>query len=175
MPTPATDILRDAYGRIAEDLPQLLDGLSPETLRWRPDPEANPIGWLAWHLTRVQDDHLAGVGQCEQEWTSQGFAERFDLPYAVSDHGYGHTSEQVGAFRVSDVGLLVEYHQAVHVMTLNVLAGLDDTAYARIVDERWDPPVTAAVRLVSVIGDAHAHLGQIGYLRGLAARRGATA
>ena len=55
-------------------------------------------------------------------------------------------------------------------MTMRVLDGLDDTAYDRVVDERFDPPVTAAVRLVSVIGDASAHLGQIGYVRGLAQR-----
>ena len=47
----ATDILRDAFGRVAEDLPALLAGLDAETLLWRPDPEANSIGWLAWHLT----------------------------------------------------------------------------------------------------------------------------
>ena len=166
-----TAVLRDAYGRIHDELPQLLDGLDAETLLWRPDADANPIGWLAWHLTRVQDDHLAGVGGCEQVWATDGFADRFGLPYAVDDIGYGHTSAQVGAFDVTDVGLLVEYHDAVHVMTVRVLDGLDDAGYGRVVDEHWDPPVTAAVRLVSVIGDAQAHLGQIGYVRGLAERR----
>ncbi len=170
MPTTATDILRDTYGRIAELLPMFLRDLSPQTILWRPDPDANSIGWLAWHLTRVQDDHLAGVGQCEQVWTSAGFADRFALPYAVHEHGYGHTSEQVGAFHVTDVELFTAYHAAVHEMTMRVLDGLDDTAYDRVVDERFDPPVTAAVRLVSVIGDASAHLGQIGYVRGLAQR-----
>lgn len=172
----ATDILRDAFGRVAEDLPALLAGLDAETLLWRPDPEANSIGWLAWHLTRVQDDHLAGVGQVEQVWPTQGFAQAFGLPYAVGSIGYGHTSADVAAFTVTDVDLLCRYHAAVHDLTLRVLDGLDaggDTAYARVVDERWDPPVTAAVRLVSVVGDTTAHVGQIGYLRGMAERRGA--
>lgn len=167
----ATEILRDAYERIREELPALLSGLDPQTLLWRPDAEANSIGWLAWHLTRVQDDHLAGVGQCEQVWTKEGFAGRFGLPYAVEAHGYGHSSTEVGRFDVGDVDLLVEYHEAVHQLTERVLDELDDEGYRRIVDDRWDPPVTAAVRLVSVIGDAQAHLGQIGYIRGLAERR----
>ena len=167
----ATQILLDAYDRVHDELPELLDGLDTETLLWRPDAEANPIAWLAWHLTRVQDDHVAGVGGVEQVWTAAGFADRFALPYAVGTIGYGHTSAEVGAFDVTDVALLLEYQDAVHAMTVEVLEGMDAPAYERVVDERWDPPVTAAVRLVSVIGDAQAHLGQIGYVRGLADRR----
>ncbi|MCA1780821.1 MAG: DinB family protein [Dermatophilaceae bacterium] len=167
----ATDILRDAYERIHEELPELLGGLDSATLLWRPDPDANSIAWLAWHLTRVQDDHVAGVGEVEQVWTRDGFAGRFALPYAVETIGYGHTSAEVGAFDVADARLLVDYHDAVHVMTMGVVETMDDSGFARVVDEDWDPPVTAAVRLVSVIGDALAHLGQIGYVRGLAERR----
>ena len=171
----ATDILRDAYDRIPHELSGLLAGLDARTLLWRPDRDANPIGWLAWHLTRVQDDHVAGVGRVEQVWTRDGFGDRFGLPYEVEAIGYGQTSAEVGAFRVTDVDLMLDYHREVHEMTMRVLDRLDATApdegYARVIDANWDPPVTAAVRLVSVIGDAQAHLGQIGYLRGLADRR----
>lgn len=167
----ATEVLRDAYARIHEELPALLDGLDATTLLWRPDPDANPIAWLAWHLARVQDDHLAGVGAVEQVWTSAGFADRFALPYALDEIGYGQTSAQVGAFGVADASLLLDYHAAVHALTVRVLDSMAAADYARVVDERWDPPVTAAVRLVSVIGDAQAHLGQIGYVRGMAERR----
>lgn len=169
--TTATDILRDAFTRVHEELPRLLADLSAETVLWRPDPDANSIGWLAWHLTRVQDDHVAGVGDVPQVWAHSNVATRFALPYPLEAHGYGHTSADVGAFTVGNVGLLLDYHDAVHRMTLSVLDGLDDADYARIVDERWNPAVTAAVRLVSVIGDTQAHLGQIGYVHGLAERR----
>lgn len=177
----ATDVLRDAYGRIHEALPGLLRGLDARTLLWRPDRDANSIGWLAWHLTRVQDDHVAAVGRVQQIWTRDGFHDRCGLPYEVEDIGYGQSSAEVGAFTVTDVDLLAGYHDAVHTMTMRVLDELEaasadgdsgeDTGYSRVVDAHWDPPVTVAVRLVSVIGDAQAHLGQIGYLRGLAQRR----
>jgi hypothetical protein len=170
--TLAHDMLTDAFGRVHDDLPGVVADLTRDQLRWRPDADANPIGWLVWHLTRVQDDHLAGVGQVEQAWTAQGFAERFGLPYPVEAHGYGHTSEDVGAFDIAGPDLLVDYHDAVHRLTLRVLDGLDDAGYARIVDARWDPPVTAAVRLVSVVNDATQHLGQAAYVRGLLERRG---
>jgi hypothetical protein len=171
----ATDILRDAYGRLPEELAGLLHGLDANTLLWRPDRDANSIAWLAWHLTRVQDDHVAGVAGIEQVWTRLEFDDRFALPYEVEAIGYGQSSAEVGAFRVTDVDLLLGYHSAVHTMTLHVLDELERTdperGYARVIDENWDPPVTAAVRLVSVIGDVQAHLGQVGYIRGLAERR----
>ena len=171
--TDATAILVDAFGRVNESMHDLLADLEPAALLWRPDPAANPIGWVAWHLSRVQDDHLAGVGQTPQVWTEWGFAERFALPYPVAAVGYGQTAAEVGQFAVEDPVLLLDYHDAVHERTLAVLAGLDDAGYARIVDKRWDPPVTAAVRLVSVVGDTLMHLGQIGYLRGLFERHAA--
>ncbi len=167
----ARTLLVDAFGRVAEAIPGLLDGLSADELLWRPDPDANSIGWLVWHLTRVQDDHLAGVVETEQVWATAGFAERFDLPYAVRSIGYGQSSREVGAFSVLDGGLLAAYHAAVHAETVRIVEGLTATDFARIVDRRWDPPVTAAVRLVSVVNDITQHVGQVAYLRGLAERR----
>jgi DinB superfamily len=168
--TLAHDLLRDAFDRVHEDLPGVVDRLGRDDLRWRPGPTANPIGWLVWHLTRVQDDHLAGLGQVDQVWTSQGAADRFGLPYPVAAHGYGHTTEDVAAFDLPGPDLLVDYHHAVHLMTLQVLDAMDDADYARIVDTRWTPPVTAAVRLVSVVNDVTQHLGQAAYVRGLLGR-----
>jgi len=169
--TTATDILIDAFDRVAATLSWHLTGLSTQTLLWRPAPDANSVGWIAWHLARVQDDHVAGVGQVDQVWTAQGHATRFGLPYPTSSIGYGHSSDEVGAFAVGSAELLLAYHQAVHRQTLAVLETLDDAGYRRIVDEQWDPPVTAAVRLVSVVDDAAQHVGQIGYILGLAERR----
>jgi hypothetical protein len=37
----------------------------------------------------------------------------------------------------------------------------------RVVDKRWDPPVTLGVRLVSVVDDDAQHVGQAAYVRGL--------
>jgi len=169
--TTPTTILADAFGRVHEAIPQLLDGLDRDALTWRPDPDANSIGWLVWHLTRVQDDHVADVGGIEQVYTAHGFADRFGLPYPASAVGYGQSSAEVGAFRVDGPDPLVAYHDAVHAMTLGVIDGLDDDGYARVVDERWDPPVTAAVRLVSVVNDITQHLGQAAYVKGMYQRR----
>lgn len=167
----ARGLLTDGFSRTADALPHLLAGLSPAELLWQPDPGSNSIGWLTWHLTRVQDDHVAGVGRVGQVWSTQGWADRFDLPYPRASIGFGQDADDVSAFGMSDRELLLGYHAAAQAMTRDVLSAMGLADFHRVVDERWDPPVTAAVRLVSVVDDTAQHTGQISYLRGLLQRR----
>ena len=166
----STEVISDAFGRIRDLVHRTVDGLTPEQLAFRPDGEANSIGWLAWHLTRIQDDHVAGVAGDAQAWTSGGWADRFDVPFDPTDTGYGHNPEDVAAFAVESAQLLLDYYDAVHGRTMAYLQGLSDDDLDRVVDANWDPPVTLGVRLVSVIGDDWQHIGQAAFIRGLAER-----
>ena len=163
-------LLIDGFDRIRQVVVRTVAGLSPEQLGYAPAPGANPVGWLVWHLTRVQDDHVAEVAGIEQVWTRDGWYERFGLPLDPSETGYGHRPEQVGAVRVPSAQLLIDYHQAVCEQSRQYLAGLSESDLARVVDESWDPPVTLGVRLVSVLSDDLQHAGQAGYLTGLLGR-----
>jgi uncharacterized damage-inducible protein DinB len=169
--TPAAEVLVDAYGRIREVVEEVVDGLTPEELAFRPDSQANSIAWLVWHLTRVQDDHVADVAGAEQVWMSGGWAERFALPFDPGATGYGHSSTEVASVQVGDGRLLTGYHDAVHEQTVRYLDRITDADLDRVVDEFWNPPVTLRVRLVSVIADDLQHAGQAAYVRGLARRR----
>ena len=113
----------------------------------------------------------AGVAGTVQAWQADGWAERFALPFDVTDHGFGHTREQVAAVAV-DGALLTAYHDAVHARSVDFLESLTDHDLARVVDKRWDPPVTMAVRLVSVVDDCAQHVGQAAFVRGWAAAKG---
>ncbi|MER6209899.1 mycothiol transferase [Streptomyces sp. NPDC001642] len=163
----ANDILIDAYGRIQEEVHAAVDGLTPDQLHARPAADANSIAWLVWHLTRVQDDHVGEAARLDQVWLSQGWEKRFGLDLPAKDTGYGHTAAKVGKVRVESAGQLTGYYDAVHDQTLAYLRGLTAKDYDRIVDERWDPPVTLGVRLVSVLSDDLEHVGQAAYVRGL--------
>jgi hypothetical protein len=163
----AAGLLTDAFGRIAELYADTAAGLDDRTLHHRPDGSGNSIAWLLWHTARLQDDHLAGITGGSQLW--EEWQPRFGLDNGVDDFGYGHTSEQVDALRIADPQLLVDYQADVHRETLRYLAGADGDELDRVVDRRWDPPVTAGVRLVSLLGDCLQHLGQAAYVRGLAA------
>jgi uncharacterized damage-inducible protein DinB len=167
-----SELLIDAHSRIQEVVHEVVEGLDEKTLATRPGETANSIAWLVWHLTRVQDDHLAGVAGDEQVYTADGWASRFGLPYADDALGYGQSSEEVGAFVLDDPALLTGYHAAVQEMTTRVVERIQAAdGFDRVVDERWDPPVTVAVRLVSVVGDTMQHVGQAAYLKGLVRRR----
>lgn len=165
-----SDLLHDALGRVREQMPDLVAGLSVDDLAWRPDPEANSIAWLVWHLTRIEDDHVAGVAGEEQAWTAEGWADRFGLPFTTGEHGYGMSSADVGRVRVSG-DLLAGYYDAVAARSAAYVITLEPDDLDRVVDEQWDPPVTLGVRLVSVVNEVNAHLGQAQYVRGLLERR----
>jgi hypothetical protein len=169
----SADILADAFGRIREGVHGVVDGLTPDQLAFRVDGEANSIAWLVWHLTRIQDDHVADAAQGEQVWTSGGWAEKFDLPFDPSATGYGHGVDDVAAVRVRSGDMLTAYYDAVHDRTIAYVTRLTDDDLGRIVDESWDPPVSLGVRLVSVIGDDLQHLGQAEFVRGVGQRESA--
>ena len=165
-------VLLDGFRRIAQGVGAVLDGLRPEDLAWRPDPDANPVGWLLWHLSRQQDAQLAHLAGEEQVWLAGGWADRFGLPYPRGAHGYGQSSQEVGRFHVVDPALLGGYADAVLDLTVRLVEGLGEEDYHRVVDRHGDPPVTLAVRVYSVLEDAAKHLGQAEYVAGMLARRG---
>ena len=167
----SAELLVDALGRIREIVHRVVEGLTAEQFRFRIDPGANSIAWLVWHLTRIQDDHVADVAGAEQVWTSQGWVERFGLPFDPRDTGYGHRAAEVAAVRVESGELLVGYYDAVHQQTIRYVEQLTDADLARVVDRSWDPPVTLGVRLVSVLSDNLQHAGQAAFVRGILQRR----
>ena len=160
-------LLCELYGRIPELARGAVDGLAVPALVARPAADANPIGWLVWHVARVQDHHLAEVMQEDQIWVSNDWAARFGLDPDPSDTGYDHRPADVGRVRPTGPDALVEYLIAVSARTEAFLADITATDLDRIVDRRWDPPVTLGVRLVSVADDALQHLGQAAYVRGM--------
>lgn len=168
---PTRSLLWDSFGRVRELVEAVLADADEPMLTFRPDPDANSIGWLVWHLTRIQDDHVQALAGAPQVWTAQGWSERFELPFDDNDTGYGHTSEQVAAVTVR-ADALDQYHRAVHDACLAYVDGLTAPELERVVDTRWDPPVTASARLVSVLGDCLQHVGQAAYVRGLHERAG---
>ncbi|MGW3961845.1 mycothiol transferase [Amycolatopsis sp. NPDC005003] len=164
------DLLVEGFSRVQGTVHAAVAGLTAEQLGTRPADEANSIAWLVWHLTRVQDDHVADVAGTEQAWTGQDWLSRFGLPFPAGDTGYGHRPADVEAVRVDEPDLLTGYYDAVHEQTVRYLEGLGEKDLDRIVDEAWDPPVSLGVRLISVLDDDTQHAGQAMYVRGLLKR-----
>ena len=163
----SADLLADGLSRVREVVHEVVAGLGPEELGFRPGPSANSIAWLIWHLTRVQDDHVSDVAGTEQVWTAGGWAERFGLPFGAAETGYGHSSHEVEQVQVASAC-------AADRLPRRRLRGLG--ALCRHGDRRGPgpdrrralgPACLARRPLVSVIDDDAQHAGQAAYLRGL--------
>ncbi|HUY29375.1 MAG TPA: DinB family protein [Acidimicrobiales bacterium] len=160
----------ELYGRIPPLARSAVGGLDATALAVRPAVDANSIGWLVWHLARVQDHHVAELLDSDQLWAGGDWARRCGLEPDPADTGYGHSAEQVGSVLPEGPEVLLEYLDAVDRRTRTMLVGLVPEDLDRVVDRRWDPPVTLGVRLVSVADDCLQHLGQAAYVRGLLGR-----
>jgi hypothetical protein len=160
-------LLLEVFGRVPPLAAEAVDGLDADQLSQQPAPGANTIGWLVWHLTRVQDHHVAELLGTEQIWTGGSWARACGLDPDPANTGYGHNAEDVLAVRPTGPEVLTGYLAEVDARTRTMLEGLTPVDLDRVVDERWTPPVTMGVRLVSIADDCLQHAGQAAYVRGL--------
>lgn len=163
----SADVLTEAFGRLPGLVRGAVDGLDAHQLSRRPAGSANSVAWLVWHLTRVEDSHFAEAFGHDELWLASAYVDRWGLALDREDTGYGHSPNQVDAVRVGSKQQLLDYFDAVHSLSESLVAGLDDGDLRRVMDERWDPPVTLLARLVSVLEDAVQHAGQAAYARGI--------
>jgi uncharacterized damage-inducible protein DinB len=162
-----SSLLLELYGRIPPLAQRAVDGLAPSQLTAAPSPDANTVGWLIWHLARVQDHHVAELLGEDQVWVGGDWASKFGLEPDPSNIGYGHDAQEMAAVQPQDGAVLLDYLEVVQRRTEAMLKNVTPTDLDRVVDRRWDPPVTLGVRLVSVADDSLQHVGQAAYLRGL--------
>ena len=160
-------LLVELYGRVPPLVGSIVDGLDRRQLTGGPASGANPIGWLVWHLARVQDHHVAELLGEDQVWVTGDWASRFALEPDPANTGYGHSHDEVKAVQPEGPEVIVEYLEAVSARTRAMLEHLTADDLDRVVDRRWDPPVTLGVRLVSIADDSLQHAGQAAYARGL--------
>jgi len=165
----SAEILSDLFERVRDAVYPAVQGLDTDQLSTRLDGQANTISWLVWHLARVQDHHVADASGSPEVWVSQGWSDRFNLPFDPQATGYGHGPDEVGALR-ADADLLTAYYDAVHARTMDLVGSVSATALDRVVDTSWDPAVTLGVRLVSVAVDDLQHAGQAAFIRGIIER-----
>ena len=170
-PMSLKNVLIDSLSRSRERLGRALDGVTAEQANTQPEPLKAPridsLTWLAWHTARELDIQVSPLAGVEPVWITGGHRERFALPLPDDTEDWHHTPEQAAQVVVSDLGLLFSYIDDAYALAITYLRSLTPESLDDIVDESWDPPVTRAVRLASVIDDAAQHSGQAVYTRRL--------
>jgi hypothetical protein len=160
-------LLLELYGRIPPLARHAVEGVDVALLTEAPSPDANTIAWLVWHVARVEDHHFAEILEAEQLWVTGDWARHFGLAPDPQNTGYGHAPADVAAVRPDGSGVLLEYLDAVDQRVEGWLSSVTAADLDRVIDRRWDPPVTLGVRLVSIADDGLQHAGQAAYVRGL--------
>ena len=142
-----------------------LKGLDDADLMKRPSDQDNPIGWLMWHKTRVEDCAFAAVAGEEQVWISGKWHEKFDMGAEPQQIGFGDSLEQVMGltFTKADV---IGYANAVRERTTSVLETLSAEDLEKDMTDIGGNAAKTGEYLGRVITDYHQHCGQICYLRG---------
>lgn len=159
------DFIVDALDKENGFLMDAMDGLGPDQLAWQPAADANSIGWILWHMVRVEDMWIQFFAQFETEiWEAEGWHEKFGLP--TRDNGFGHTAEQVNNFPTIDLAEFLRYRAAVRQSTLAYLGTLTPEDMERVPRERR-PEMSLGAMFRQIIGEMYQHVGHIAYLRGL--------
>ena len=161
----ASQILIEAAGRIPGAGRQALSRIDSQTLHAQPAGRGNSIAWLVWHAARQLDAQLAALSGEPQVWSRGDWGQRLGIDRGPKEIGFGDSVNEVAALRVSDPDVLAAYLDAAVAELVEYLA--TEPELDEVIDTRWDQPVTRGVRLVSIIDDAVAHLGQAAYVRGV--------
>ncbi len=163
------DLLLDSLGRVRETAHWVLDAT--------PQDAGHPAGARHEHRRLAGlaphpglDEQVADAFGYDPVWEAGGWRERLALPLPADAHGYGMTFDEVLQVQAS-AEHLGGYLDAACAAATEALRTVTDADLDRVVDEHWDPPVTLAVRLVSVVNDCTQHVGQASYASGILSRR----
>ncbi len=155
--------LKEVFG----DLKGTLDGLDEYELHWRPTLESNSIAWIVWHMARTEDYWInTRLSEREAVWVSEGWRERVGV--YVEGTGYAQTLDDLRAMPELDVGLVMEYYEAVRKRTGEYFEDeVEEVELDRVIGMMGTDPITVAGALGHLLAEVAEHLGQVDYIRGM--------
>lgn len=143
-----------------------LDGLTQAEVAWRPASGCNSIGLILFHMIRTEDSLIQGLLQKKDLiWISEKWYEQLGL--SRDEEGSHYSADQVNAFKVPQLSLLISFYDAVRVQTKAKLRNMAIEAFDEMVTfaNFGDMPVGALFSFM--IAHANEHIGEMAYLRGM--------
>lgn len=160
------NFILDMLDRTQRAVTKAVDGLTYEELTWRSGVEANPIGFILWHLLRAEDAWVQGtIQQKPQVWVSEKWHQKLNLP--ERDGGYGYSAEQVADFPVPELKDLLGYGEAVRAQTVGYLKATTPDKFNEVIQTRAFGELAIGNIFAHLLCEITQHIGQIAYLRGL--------
>ena len=166
MPANINDFLAHFVTDLNNRYVAALSDLSDEQLAYRPNADANHIGFLAWHVLRTEDNVINYLcqGRKTTVWLQQALNVRWGLPKAAQ--GTGMEPREAYALRVPGAADLVQYANDLTESVrpfLETVDGLALRASIRLGPERRQ----SMIQLIGqgVLAHGNVHLGQVLSLR----------
>jgi uncharacterized damage-inducible protein DinB len=162
------DFAIHSLDEVQEVLTRSVEGLTQEELMSQPQPRANNIAFMLWHMARVEDWFFHYLFQrVPQLWESGRWHEKMDLPEDPKVTGFGYTAEQVAGFPSVQVSDLMAYSEAVRADTAEYLRNMDAARLDEKVTSRLLGEVSIGSLISHLVVELAQHVGQIAYVRGL--------
>ena len=170
------DFIEQALDALQKRYYSAIRGLTAEELAWQAGPKANPIGFIFWHITRVEDRLVLVFAQGQTEiWIRDGWYERWGIPEEAT--GLEYPPEQLARFLLPALSEMKAYSETVRHETLTYLRNLESADFEVRPSGTPYPESKAAVAFLQnytvgqmfcqFIAEANQHLGQVAYIRGL--------
>ena len=164
------DFIIESMGRVREGTLNAVKDLTPVQLTWQAVPDANPIGFLLWHVARSEDAYFnRWIQPAGEVWETGGWYRRLNLP--LRETGNSWNAEQVSRFPAIPLADLVGYMAAVQESSIEVLKGLDIKRLGE--KPRPDrPTLTIANLLQNLTNHESHHQGSIEFMIGIMRSKG---
>lgn len=147
-------------------LMQAVDSLSQEELMRQPQPGANHIAFILWHMVRAEDWFFHYLFQrVPQVWESEQWHEKLNLPDDPRVTGFGYTEEQVASFPSIQLRDLIAYSEAVRARTVDYLRSVNPARFDEIAKSRLFGEVSIGNLIGHLLIELAQHVGQIAYIR----------
>ena len=141
-------VVRSAFDEYLREMHTAMDGLTPEDLRWQPDPGSNHITWLVWHMARVEDGWVSEARKTEQVWATSDWPEKLGLADLGGSNGWGWDAD-VRAVTFAEFDKMTDADMSLP----------------------WSHPKSSLTSIASIFGhiivEESQHLGQIAFIRGM--------
>ncbi|MDA1297186.1 MAG: DinB family protein [Chloroflexi bacterium] len=161
---PAT--LQSAFDEYLTALKRGVDGLTTSEVYSQPSPQSNHIGWLVWHMARVEDRWVNRILlSTAEEWNAGGWDKRFGMD--PESNGAGQSIEEVKSMPQIPVPDLLEYFDAVRARTNAYLDKLTDGELEREYQHPRFGVVTGSWIVGHIIVEESQHTGQVAFIRGM--------